>query len=810
MKRYKEKIRRLCTVLLALIMCMTFMPAGAFAEDEPDVQNGDETVVEQAPALEALEAEEPAADASAAGADTAPDASTDAAEPSEEPVECTHTSLKKIPAVKAKCNKEGVVEHYQCVECGKKFLDAECTQEVTDDSQIVIPADPEAHIWGEWEVTKEATAEHQGESSRICAVCGTTETEPFDYIEPVVDDGSLVKKIKFNDFEMRFNEPVYEKPDAKLNNSRTGRVWIKGYKLSIKVNWENPEDVTPIDGVIILKGAGKDPTVFREVKRVKFKTYPGGVETIMPKTSFTDKTVKSNKTTYTYRIVSYVTLSDVTYISRPVNNDWASGRMSTSKLKNVYSGSINKKSVKLQSKDTTKLKVTVSKPKTKLMPDSRRWSSSDKSIATVSKSGKVTAKAPGTATISCRLASGAVVTSKINVVGAFTPGTPELKVDYATTSSITLIWNKVKNATSYDIYKSNDGLHWEKQPRNTKKTTYTFGNLTKNHRYTFYLIARNDHEGVDEYGDATTYTAFSDNSNVLNQKAVVKRRPMTLTGFPTSTSPYSGSSLSYTIKVNPPLGRTASLQMRSGRKWVTKKIIRLPGGSSQKSVNISFTNDWWGKTTSWRLVIPPTVTTSGYTSKTLKITARRRYQNPSSYVQISDTIGKHGYSHYVSPVLVNGTSSRSDHVEALIRTARKYLGDSYVQSRSGAPGKGIDESGLVIQACYGAGVDLWPISPSTRPYNCIPNIMKSKLKAINYVPAAEGSNDYTTMIRGDLIFFSTSENGTPIHMAIYTGLGGLIQADPIDGRVNTSTIRTLEDPEGSYKYYVVGVRRIFN
>jgi archaellin len=155
-------------------------------------------------------------------------------------------------------------------------------------------------------------------------------------------------------------------------------------------------------------------------------------------------------------------------------------------------------------------------------------------------------------------------------VGAFTPAEPALKVDYATTSSITLIWDKVKNATSYDVYKSNDGLHWEKTPYNTSKTTYTIKKLTENHRYTFYVVARNDNNGVDENGEEITYTALCDNSNILNQKAVVKRRPMTLTGFPTEKSPNSGSTLTVTIKINPPLGRKASLQMKSGKKWVTK------------------------------------------------------------------------------------------------------------------------------------------------------------------------------------------------------------------------------------------------
>ena len=68
-------------------------------------------------------------------------------------------------------------------------------------------------------------------------------------------------------------------------------------------------------------------------------------------------------------------------------------------------------------------------------------------------------------------------------------------------------------------------------------------------------------------------------------------------------------------------------------------------------------------------------------------------------------------------------------------------------------------------------------------------------------------DDPESLERGDLIFFSKTKGGTPTHAAIYTGLGGIIHADPAKGKVKTSTIRNLEDKNG---YYVVGVRRIFN
>lgn len=794
MKKFRETGRKISSMLLILLMCITLLPVGVFADDETDVQGRDEVAAEiQDQDIESSDIEQPVIEEDLDDVKDAP--------------ECAHESLKRIPAVKAKCNKEGVKEHYQCTECGAKFFDASAT-EAADDSALIIPVDPEAHEFGEWGAPKYAEDGETKVITRTCGLCGYTEAE--EYIEPI-DPGKQAKKFKLDGATVQFKSAVCTSPDD-TKGIIPGRVWIKGQKTCMKVNWVNPDSINAIDGIIILRATGTDK-VYKEVARLQFKKFKNGEPVINARTAYNDKTAKKANTPYTYRVISYFELDDITYISHLSKSDWAAGQLSTSKLKNVYSANINKSSAKLQSKGAVTLKVTIPSPKTKFKASSRRWSSNNKKVAVVSSKGKVTAKAPGHAVITCRLASGYEVTSKITVKGAFKPGTPKLQVDYATTSSITLKWSKAKYATSYDVYKSDDGLHWDKTPKNTKGLTVTYKGLTKNHRYTFYVVARNDHPGVDRDGNATTYTALGDNSNVLNQKAVVKRRPMTLTGWPSAKSQITGTTLTVTIKINPPLNRKAELQMKSGKKWVTSKSIRLPKGSSKTSVSITFPNTWWDKTTEWRLVVPPTTTTSGFTTGTLKVTSTRAYQNPSSYVQISDTIGKHGYSYYVSPVLVNGRSTKSDHVEALIKTARKYVGDSYVQSRSGAPGNGIDESGLVIQACYGAGVDLWPISPSTRPYNCVPNIMNSKLGHIKFKHPEAGSTDYPNMTRGDLVFFSTTKGGTPIHVAIYTGNGNVLHADPIKGRVNYSTIEILENKKGKYgdhKYFVVAVRRVFN
>lgn len=158
----------------------------------------------------------------------------------------------------------------------------------------------------------------------------------------------------------------------------------------------------------------------------------------------------------------------------------------------------------------------------------------------------------------------------------------------------------------------------------------------------------------------------------------------------------------------------------------------------------------------------------------------RKYQNPSKYVQISNKISKHGLGYYTAPVLVNSKSSKKDHINALIKTAYKYKGDPYVVCRSGAPGKGLDCSGLVMQACYGAGVDLWPVNPwrhrLTKYEYESRNIAKmSTLKTVAY----------KNRKRGDLIFFRNSR-GVIIHVAIYLGKNKIIHSTSVGNRVRVS------------------------
>lgn len=65
------------------------------------------------------------------------------------------------------CTENGRKEHYECGACGKYFWDEKGQQEITDKSEVVLPAI--GHDWGEWQTVKKATATEDGEAKRVCS-----------------------------------------------------------------------------------------------------------------------------------------------------------------------------------------------------------------------------------------------------------------------------------------------------------------------------------------------------------------------------------------------------------------------------------------------------------------------------------------------------------------------------------------------------------------------------------------------------------------------------------------------------------------
>ncbi len=269
-----------------------------------------------------------------------------------------------------------------------------------------------------------------------------------------------------------------------------------------------------------------------------------------------------------------------------------------------------------------------------------------------------------------------------------------------------------------------------------------------------------------------------------------------VTGVKSKSSPVSGTRHYDTVYVTVPHGRTLYLDMYQDGKWVKTKSYKLPAGSSRAAVKVYWPKNWWSKKTSkWRIRVPKSNWATAYKTPTITLTTKRRYQNPSNMIQISQKISKHGLSYYTSPVKVKMWSTRKDCVNAMIHRAYDYLGDDYVVCQSRQPGRGVDCSGIVMQACYASGIDLWPSNPYRHQFPKYEfesrYIWKnSKLQRVSW----------SNRRRGDLIFYANGY-GTIIHIAIYLGNNRIIHSWP--GKIRVSSVYGWGD-------HIAGVRRVFH
>ncbi len=77
---------------------------------------------------------------------------------------CAHGDKRHVAAVAATCSSAGNVEYWVCNDCNR-ILDGDNLEL----ENTVIPADPEAHGWGDWQETTPATCLTDGEKTRVCA-----------------------------------------------------------------------------------------------------------------------------------------------------------------------------------------------------------------------------------------------------------------------------------------------------------------------------------------------------------------------------------------------------------------------------------------------------------------------------------------------------------------------------------------------------------------------------------------------------------------------------------------------------------------
>lgn len=134
--------------------------------------------------------------------------------------------------------------------------------------------------------------------------------------------------------------------------------------------------------------------------------------------------------------------------------------------------------------------------------------------------------------------------------------------------------------------------------------------------------------------------------------------------------------------------------------------------------------------------------------------------------QTNSRLAAMGYSSKESTSTATSTKSSSGKGQAIVNSAKKYLGVPYVWG--GTSPKGFDCSGLVQYVCRQNGIS-------------VPRVASSQRNAGTYVSRAN-------LQPGDLVFFSSG--GRVNHVGIYIGNGNMIHAPQTGDVVKISSINT--------------------
>ena len=239
------------------------------------------------------------------------------------------------------------------------------------------------------------------------------------------------------------------------------------------------------------------------------------------------------------------------------------------------------------------------------------WRSSNTSVATVDKNGKVTAKALGTATITVKTSNGKTATCKVTV----NLPTPQITGLSNTTGGIKISWNKVDGAYGYRLYYKPVSGGW-KRFKDTTATSFTDSGVvpSKTETYTIRCIDRNGKtvSGYNSAGWSKKYTASTPSISKLenvsggikiswNKVAGVygyrlyhktssgwKRFKDTTATTYTDTAVKSGRTETYTIRCIDKNGNTVSGYNSKG--WSKKYVSNGP-----TSIKLNKTSAYLGK-----------------------------------------------------------------------------------------------------------------------------------------------------------------------------------------------------------------------
>ena len=130
---------------------------------------------------------------------------------------------------------------------------------------------------------------------------------------------------------------------------------------------------------------------------------------------------------------------------------------------------------------------------------------------------------------------------------------------------------------------------------------------------------------------------------------------------------------------------------------------------------------------------------------------------------------------YVTPMKVDGMSSREERISAMLQTASEYAaaGTSYNDGCSGTPGTYVDCSGLIFQCLYSAG-----INPDVNIINHAELLYEYSSRWLSEDNKLGLSVSTDSLQPGDLLFYASNGKTTVIHTAIYAGNGMIYDSYP--------------------------------
>ena len=178
-------MKKLTAILLALTLVLTLLPMAVLADDPPQTEPDETTII-------------PLVD------------------------DCDHANLTHVDAVPATCSTDGNIEYWVCTDCGRYFADDACTTEITADETVTTAPHALEHEAGYAATcTADGLAEHW-----FCTNCGKVFADEAGATE--LNETDLVLPATGHTLQYAAEDNVITETCANCDHSATATITATG------------------------------------------------------------------------------------------------------------------------------------------------------------------------------------------------------------------------------------------------------------------------------------------------------------------------------------------------------------------------------------------------------------------------------------------------------------------------------------------------------------------------------------------------------------------------------------------------------